>query len=402
MTDESDAYRAAVHQAVASAGSLPPPSEAERAHSNRLVQRIRDEIERSGGSIDFARYMELALYAPGLGYYRAGAQKLGAQGDFVTAPELSPLLARCLARQCQEVFDALGHAHIIEAGAGSGTVAVDLLRELETLDALPDHYFILELSAELKERQAARINQELGALSSRVSWLQALPDRSIRGVVVGNELLDAMPVHRFRVNDHGIQELHVAWDNDGFIWHRQPANEEVSRRVETLALAPSYTSEINLHAEAWVKSIADRLDAGVVLLIDYGFPRREFYHPQRCDGTLMCHYRHRSHANPFILVGLQDITAHVDFSAIAEAAHAGGLSLLGYTSQAAFLLASGLQEIASASDPSAARQHMELTQQIKKLTSPSEMGELYKVIALGRGIETPLIGFSLQDRRGRL
>jgi SAM-dependent MidA family methyltransferase len=420
--------------------ALPPPTAEEQAHSDKLVRLIAEETTASGGKISFARFMELALYAPGLGYYVAGKYKFGAQGDFVTAPELGSLFARCLAHQCQTIltnmdggdvqgrtsvpytdvpmpraqdaqerpagapFGEANHAHrisgaadILEVGAGSGVLAADLLLALEAADALPDHYFILELSADLCERQAEMLLQKAPRLVDRVHWLDALPD-SFRGIVLANELLDATPVERFRVTESGLNQIHVAWEDNRFVWQEQP----IEAAIQLPSLPAGYVSEINLHAEAWVRSLGDILTQGVILLIDYGFPRTEFYHPQRSQGTLMCHYRHRAHDDPLILVGLQDITAHVDFTAMAEAGTDAGLSLLGYTSQAAFLLGNNLDQIVAASDPNDVRKHLELTQQIKKLTLPHEMGELFKVMALGRGMKEPLRGFSVQDRRGRL
>ena len=378
-----------------------PPTPEELAHSGKLQRHIREEIASHGGRISFARFMELALYTPGLGYYAAGKHKFGVQGDFITAPELGPVFARCLARPCQSILAGLGSSDVLEVGAGSGVLAADLLLELESLNSLPEHYFILELSAELKARQTETLRDKASHLLNRVHWLEALP-ASFRGIVLANELLDAMPVERFTVNESGVHQLYVAWENDRFIWREQPAETSIRTRIEMLALAPDYASEINLQAQAWMRSVADILKQGVVLLIDYGFPRAEFYHPQRTQGTLMCHYRHRAHDDPLMFIGLQDITAHVDFTAIAEAAVETGLSLLGYTSQAAFLIGCGLEQLVAGSDPEKTRDHLELTQQIKKLTLPHEMGELYKAIALGRDIEEPILGFSLQDRRGRL
>jgi len=381
---------------------LPAPSAEEQAHSAALTERIRCEIDAHGGAIDFSRFMELALYAPGLGYYSVGRQKFGAAGDFVTAPELGALFARCLARPCAQVLTALGSADILEAGAGSGVLAADLLRELEALGNLPRNYLILELSAELRARQTQTLKLKVPHLFNRVHWLETLPAKGFRGVVLGNELLDAMPVERFRMTAAGLQQLQVGWEEHRFVWRERSADAALQRRVDALCLPEHYTSEINLHAEAWVGSVADRLTEGVVLLVDYGFPRAEFYHPQRAGGTLMCHYRHRAHANPLMLVGLQDITAHVDFTAIAAAGCAAGLELLGYTSQAAFLLDCDLEKIMSASDPNDVRMHLALTRQVKKLTLPQEMGELVKVMALGRGLDRPLAGFRQQDRRARL
>ena len=397
---------------------LPAPSAEEQAHSAALTERIRREIDAHGGAIDFSRFMELALYAPGLGYYTAGRRKFGAAGDFVTASELGAFFARCLARPCAQVLTVLGSADILEAGAGSGALAADLLHELEALDSLPRNYFILELSAELRARQTQTLKLKVPHLFDRVHWLETLPAKGFRGVVFGNELLDAMPVERFRMTAAGLQQLQVGWEENhsaiapgialpplsltSFVWRERSADAALQRRIGALCLPEHYTSEINLHAEAWVGSVADRLTEGVVLLVDYGFPRAEFYHPQRAGGTLMCHHRHRAHADPLMLVGLQDITAHVDFTAIAEAGCAAGLELLGYTSQASFLLDCDLEKIMSASDPNDVRAHLALTQQIKKLTLPQEMGELVKVMALGRGLDMPLAGFRRQDRRTRL
>ena len=383
--------------------ALPPPTAEEQAHGARLQQRLREDIAARGGSISFARFMELALYAPGLGYYAAGKHKFGAPGDFITAPELGALFARCLARPCRSILAQLGRGDILETGAGSGALAADLLLELETLGRLPERYLILELSDELRDRQAETLRLKAPHLLEHIHWLDALPV-DFRGVMLANELLDAIPAERFRITQNGVRQLHVAWQNDRFCWQENPADEAIRRRIESLALPPGYTSEINLQAEAWVRSAADILKQGVMLLVDYGFPRAEFYHPQRSDGTLMCHYRHRAHDDPLTLVGLQDITAHVDFTAIAEAGTGTGtgLSLLGYTSQAAFLIGCGLEQLMSASDPEDIRAHLGLTQQVKKLTSPHEMGELYKVIALGRGIQEPFPGFAAHDRRGRL
>ncbi|MEK7815717.1 MAG: SAM-dependent methyltransferase [Pseudomonadota bacterium] len=381
---------------------LPPPSAEEQARSVALADDIRAEINRRGGAIDFSRFMELALYAPSRGYYSGGQQKFGAAGDFITAPELGSLFARCLAQSCRQALAAVGEGDILEAGAGTGALAADLLLALETLDSRPRRYLILELSAELRARQAETLKQKAPHLLGRVHWLDALPDKDFRGVVLGNELLDAMPVERFRVTATGLQQMQVGWENGQFAWRERPADAAIQQRIGLLGLPAGYASEINFRAEAWVRSMAERLAAGVLLLIDYGFPRAEFYHPQRSTGTLMCHYRHRAHADPLIFPGLQDITAHVDFTAIAEAGHTAGLALLGYTSQAAFLLDSGLEKIVATSNPDDVRAHLALTQQIKKLTLPHEMGELYKVIALGRGLPGSLAGFGLQDRRARL
>ncbi len=370
------------------------------------MQRIREEMHAAGGSIDFMRFMELALYAPGLGYYSSGGRKFGAEGDFVTAPELGSLFARCLAHQCRQVFRQLGKSVILEVGAGTGALAADLLASLADDGQLPERYFILELSAELRARQAEHLARKIPELARRVTWLDRLPEEGLRGIVIANEVLDAIPTLRFRWLPDGARLLHVAWESGNFVWREVPAPtafvELLRARMDPSSLPAAYTSEINLQAEAWVRSIAQSLAAGVILIIDYGFPRTEFYHVDRSAGTLMCHYRHHVHEDPFILVGLQDITAHVEFTAIAEAGHDSGLAVLGYTSQAAFLLATGIAEAVQESPPLEVKTHFRLAQEIKKLTLPHEMGELFKVMALGRGLPDPLLGFALQDRRARL
>jgi SAM-dependent MidA family methyltransferase len=381
--------------------ALPKPSADERAHSQRLGALIREEIA-CAGSVPFSRFMELALYAPGLGYYAAGTQKFGAAGDFITAPESFPLFGRCLARTAREILDRLGAGAILEVGAGSGRLAATLLGELAASGKPPDYYYILELSADLRERQALAIKQAAPELFGRVHWLDRLPQPGFRGLMLANEVLDAMPVERFRIDHDSVTRLGVTWRDGRFEWTHEPAPAAVVERVTALHLAPGYVSEMGLAAEAWVRSIGERIEAGVLLIVDYGFPRAEFYHPDRAAGTLMCHYRHRAHSDPLILPGLQDITAHVDFTAVAEAGTNAGLELLGYTSQAAFLVGAGIEDFVRASDPADVRAHLALTGQVKKLTLPHEMGELYKVIALGRSIPADLSPFALQDRRRRL
>ena len=387
---------------IPNAPALPEPTPEERALSQRLTELIRAEIAGAGGAIAFARFMELALYAPEFGYYIAGKHKFGASGDFVTAPELGPVFARCLARQCGQILATLANGDLLEVGAGSGALAVQLLLELECLGQLPAHYFILEISSTLRARQRALFADQAAHLLERVQWLDSLPSAGFRGIVLGNELLDAMPVERFRIGAQGVVQMQVGWEDNRFVWHESLAIDALRDRVLALGLPEGYVSEIGLAAEGWVRSVADILEQGALLLVDYGFPRHEFYHPQRSSGTLMCHYRHRAHDDPLLYVGLQDITAHVDFTAIAEAGTDSGLGLLGYTSQALFLLGCGLDELATQVDQSDARAYLQFTNEVKKLTLPHEMGELFKVIALGRGIDMPLAGFRLQNRRDRL
>ncbi|MBL8471318.1 MAG: SAM-dependent methyltransferase [Rhodocyclaceae bacterium] len=381
--------------------SLPEPDAAAREHCARLVAHIQDEIRRDAGWIGFARYMELALYAPGLGYYSGGAQKFGSGGDFITAPELSPLFGACIARQAQQIMQASAPA-ILEVGAGSGALACDLLAALAAAGQAPEQYAILELSGELRARQAARIARAVPELAERVVWLDRLPD-AWRGLIVGNELLDAMPVQLVHWTADGICERGVTTAADGrFAWADRPAQGAVAAAAQALPAEPPYLSEIALAARAWVAAWGERLQSGALLLIDYGFPRHEYYHPQRHQGTLMCHYRHRAHTDPFHLPGLTDITAHVDFTALAEAAHAAGLTLAGYTSQAAFLLNCGLTDVLAQAPDHSGSEWTRSAAAANKLISPSEMGELFKVIAFSRGMPDELCGFARGDRRHAL
>ena len=375
---------------------LPPPSPEAAALSEALVAHVVRDIQKHNGWISFARYMELALYTPGLGYYAAGARKLGEGGDFVTAPEMTPLFAQCIARQ---VLD-LGLPHILELGAGSGALAVELLLELERLECVPHKYFILEVSADLRERQRERIAQLSSGLEERVEWLDVLPS-VFEGVILANEVLDAIPACVVTTCQGAILEAFVQYSSkDGlFSWYETTAPDHVSRAANQLNLPKhDYRTEINLSTRALVTRLAQILTRGVMLFIDYGFPAREFYHSQRSCGTLMCHYRHHAHDDPFSLVGLQDITTHVDFSAVAEAAHAGGAALLGYANQAQFLINCGITERLSQVPASDTARYAPLAAAAQKLLSPAEMGELFKVIALGKGVSTPLLGFTRGDK----
>ncbi|MCW8908409.1 MAG: SAM-dependent methyltransferase [Sedimenticola sp.] len=394
--------------ADAALSRLPEPDPDARAHSLKLVELIRQEIAQAGGRLPFDHYMERVLYAPGLGYYAAGARKFGQAGDFVTAPELSPLFARCLARQCSEVLAGLEPGgDILEVGAGSGILAADLLQELERLDSLPGRYLILDLSPELQQRQRRTLSQRVPHLLPRVTWLSAFPGEGFRGVVLANELLDAMPVHRFRVSDGDIQEQFVEARGERFeLTWREPETpglaQAVKRVLSGLEVEDGFESEINLRAGPWLASLAVSLQQGVVLLIDYGHSRAEYYHPARNRGTLMCHYRHRAHPDPLVYPGLQDITAHVEFTAVAEAAQGAGFQVAGYTTQAYFLMASGLDRLVAASDPDDVAGHMALVEGVKRLTLPTEMGERFKVLGLIRDWSAPLLGFAMRDLRERL
>ena len=377
--------------------TLPAPAPEALAHSAKLNELIRQEIAAQGGWIPFSRFMELALYAPGLGYYTAGARKFGEAGDFITAPELSALFGRTMARQLVELM-RLSTPHILELGAGSGKLALDILGELEKLDALPESYSILEVSADLRERQQTLLNERLPHLAARVRWLDALPEK-ISGAVIGNEVLDALPVHLLHWSNGRILERGVGRKDEGFFWQdRLPENEPLLDAASKLIVPDDYLSEISIAARGLIASLCERLDKGVLLFIDYGFGAREYYHPQRSRGTLMCHYRHYVHDDPFYLPGLQDITAHVDFTAIAEAAIDHGAHLLGYVTQAHFLINNGLADLMREVSPEDVRAYQPLSAQMQKLTSPAEMGELFKVIALGKGTDEPLQSFIPGDR----
>ena len=377
--------------------SLPLPSPEAQAHSEQLCRLIHHDIALQGGWIPFSRFMELALYAPGLGYYSAGSCKLGTAGDFVTAPEISPLFGRSLAQQIIEIM-AQSTPHILELGAGSGKLAVDVLSELERQNSLPERYDILEVSADLRARQQALLHEHLPHLANRVHWLNTLPD-SISGVLIANEVLDALPVHLVRWTDARIIERGVASDGTQFVWQeRLPQIPALHHLAQQISVPDDTLSEISLAARGLVSSLSARLRQGVLLFIDYGFGAREYYHPQRNCGTLMCHYRHHAHDDPFYLPGLQDITSHVDFTAVAEAAIDAELHLYGYTTHAHFLINCGIIDLLAETDPASVLDYLPLSAQLQKLTSPAEMGDLFKVIALGKGMAMPLRGFVSGDK----
>ena len=386
----------------------PVPDPQARRLSERLVRSLREQIDQSGGSICFARYMEQVLYAPGAGYYSAGLRKFGDGGDFVTAPELSPLFAPCLAPACEAAFLASGGGDILELGAGSGRMAAGLLAELERRGCPPDRYLILERSGELRERQKQTLAQQVPRLRPRVAWLDRLADSSVRGLIIANEVIDALPVHRFVYRAGQLREYRVAWNNKRFLWQEAPADDPaLCAAVEALDLdldlPRPYVSEINLGLKSWLSAIAAQLAGGAMLFLDYGYPRTEYYHRQRSGGTLMCHYRHRAHGNPFLLPGLQDITAFVDFTALAEAAAASGLEVSGFATQAHFLLDAGIDRLLAELDPDSGVDYLEHVRQAKLLMLPGEMGERFKALFLTRGQPAPLPpGFRTQDLRSRL
>jgi SAM-dependent MidA family methyltransferase len=367
-----------------------------------------DAVADAGGALPFDRYMDLALYAPGLGYYVNGSRKLGEAGDFVTAPEVSPLFGRCLAGQVAECLQRLDGAVVIEFGAGTGRMAADVLLELQRLDQLPTRYLIMEVSPSLRAVQYETLERTVPRLLRHVEWLDRLPDAPLSAVVVGNELLDAMPVHRFRRDNEAWQELHVGLHEDRLVDRWLPvSSHDLDARLTKLWPEPAlpahgYSSELNLRLGPWMDALAACISTGCLLLVDYGYTRHEYYHPERAMGTLICHFRHRAHTDPYLLPGLQDVTANVDFTAVAEAGVAAGFSLAGYTTQAHFLIDSGLESLLATSDPTALRDHLQVMQGVKKLTLPSEMGERFKVIAFIKDCTGDLCGFRSRDMRDRL
>jgi SAM-dependent MidA family methyltransferase len=375
--------------------TIPPPSPEAAAHSRNLAERIAAHIAAEGDWIPFSRYMEIALYEPGLGYYAAGARKFGSAGDYVTAPEISNLFGKCLALQARQVLEATGGGDILELGPGSGALAGDMFEELKAQNALPERYLLLEVSPDLRERQRKQLAFRFPKDIDRFVWLDRLPDK-IRGFVVANEVLDVVPCSLLHRTHGEVLERGVVLSEAGFAWDDQPLPDGELKRRANAVFPPgdySYLSEVNLAAEALVRTIAASLDRGLALFIDYGFPEREFYHPQRFMGTLRCHYRHRFHGDPFFMPGLQDITAHVDFTAMARAAESADAEVYGFTTQAYYLISSGLAVMVSSGDPGMTLSRLKGTSAVQRLINPSEMGELFKVLGVGKGIEGPLLGF---------
>lgn len=369
---------------------LPVPGAAACEHSVRLATHIREAIANAGGTLTFTDYMRLALYAPGLGYYRAGTEKFGAAGDFVTAPEISPLFGQVVALQIAETLTATGGDTVLELGAGSGQLALTILRTLAEREQLPTRYLILEVSGELAARQKAALATE-PALAARVEWIEYLPKTPIEGVILANEVADALPVDCFAYADGRVVGRGVQSEGNGFAWCDMTPSEDLGTRALTLASRygwpDGYQSELCPELGGWIEALANTLERGAVLLFDYGLPEHEYYHPQRDQGTLICHYRHRAHDNPFLWPGLTDITAWVDFSALARAARQAGLEVAGYTTQAHYLLGGGITDALEQTQDEPAR--LRLTSEIKRLTLPSEMGEAFKAIALTRECPVP-------------
>jgi SAM-dependent MidA family methyltransferase len=352
------------------------------------------------GDVPFVTFMHDALYAPNVGYYSSGLQILGQRGDFVTAPELTPLFGQTLARFCQPILADLPHPVIFEFGAGSGALCVDILKHLQTLNALPDEYLILEVSGHLKARQQAHVREALPDFFPRVKWLNQWPDMPFNGIVLANEVLDAMPVHRFLQTSERLLESYVGFNDMQQLKEifKPCTNERLMAYVTDVLTKDTvpYLSEANLFVDDWLAQCYAMLNQGVVLMIDYGFPRHEYYHPDRHQGTLMCHYQHFAHSDILANPGEQDITAHVDFTQVAFAADKAGFRVAGYTNQAAFLLSNGLLDLVKNN------QDPHESPAVKTLLQPHEMGELFKVIALTKQYENPLMGFQLQDKRASL
>lgn len=386
--------------------TLPEPSLDEQAHSQKLCLLIIDEIQANDGFLPFNRFMELALYAPGLGYYMAGTRKFGAEGDFVTAPEISGLFSDCMAAQAAQVLSLLPQGSVLECGAGSGVMAADILLRLDRLDQLPEHYFILELSAELAARQRKTLESRAGHLIDRVRWLDSLEGFFMQGVVLANELLDAMPVMRFLVEQERYFERGVGFIENRFVWQ----SRETEATAELVEIASQYNhdwpylyeSEFNANLQGWMHSLSGCLEQGAMVLVDYGYTGAEYYAGERNGGTLIGHYHHRALDDPFMYPGLQDLSASVDFSAVARAGTRAGFSSAGYTSQALFLLGLQLDDWYAEALALNPTQALELAQQLKQLTLPSEMGERFQVIGFTKSLDCALAGFGFRDLSHRL
>ena len=375
---------------------MPPPNGDALTHSNACAAHIREAIIAAGGQISFSDFMNLVLYAPGLGYYSAGAKKFGADGDFVTAPEISDLFGQCVARAIASTITQT-KGSVLELGPGSGKLAWDMLLALDALNCLPEKYYLLEVSADLAQRQRQRLMALPAHLSSRLEWLDALPT-GFSGAIIANEVLDVLPVHIVRMSEANTTLRGVENTATGFGWCDLSVSAEHAEIIATAQSlkqlhltqpqSPSYETEICPQAQSWVAALAACLSSGAILLIDYGFKAAEYYHPSRSTGTLMCHYRHFAHTDPFYLPGLQDITAHVDFSAVAKAGTDAGLMLCGYTTQAQFLIHAGLLDITQQGGDTLGM--LGRSAEIQRLVSPAEMGEFFKVIGFSKNCDAAL------------
>ena len=382
---------------------LPQPDEASAAHSCRVAEHICQCIEEAGGSISFAEFMQHALYAPGLGYYVSGTTKFGVDGDFVTAPEVSPLFGQVLARQTAAVLEQMDDGQIFELGAGSGVLAATILKKLSMLNSLPERYYVLEVSADLKQRQQEYLSSAVPDLAARVEWLSELPVE-FSGVIVANEVADALPVERFTKIGGQLRQIRVVAENGQFHWQQNDVPDLLGDAIDNLEkkidrpFPDHYQSEICLALRPWTNDLVNCLREGLIFLFDYGVTNREYYAPDRYEGWLRCHFRHHAHNNPLILPGIQDLTAWVDFSALADAAVDSGAAIAGFVSQAHFLINGGLPEELAGFTSLPVEEQLELSRQTKLLTLPGEMGEHFKCMALCRGDITPPAAFRESDR----
>lgn len=381
---------------------LPQPDDKALERSEALTTCIREAIENAQGSISFAQFMEMALYHPLFGYYNAESFTIGPQGDFITAPEISPLFAQCFATQCVQIFESLSASVVMELGAGTGKFAHDFLCELERKRFWPEQYYIYEISPGLRRQQQSFLKSACPQFFSKIKWLTKLPDR-FKGIIVANEVLDALPVHRFRIHETKMDALNVTWEKNKFVCCSQKPDDVLTEQIiylkKNYRLPANYQSEINLSLASFIQMIAESLAEGVILFSDYGDGQKDYYHPHRHMGTLKSFYKHLQMEDPLLLPGLQDITADVDFSAVIQAADTYGCQLAGYTTQAAFLTGCGLLKYAKeASEGTAGLEDVKLQQAIKLLTLPTEMGQRIKVMGLSKNFDVPLLGFNLESR----
>lgn len=389
-----------------------------KAQSQQLQKKIASYIKHNGGAIPFSEFMQQALYTPKLGYYTSDIEKFGQSGDFITAPKISPLFAECIAKAISPTIDNIESCCIIEIGPGDGTMACQILKYLAKKNRLPKNYYCIEISKELSNKQQQNIKQQCPELAHLVKWESTIPKQKIKGVIIANEVIDAIPVDIFLWHKNKLLQRMVTLQPTNnnlseFVWQNQPANEKIT--TATTAIKPllqqcdsdiPYCSEVNTQLHNWIKNISDTLAEGMVLCIDYGYPQHIYYHPQRNNGTIMCYSEHKKHDNPLINPGIQDITTSVDFTALALAAHKNGLHVQGYTSQAQFLLNCGItNELEQTDDPVA---QYSISQKINKLVSPDNMGEIFKVMALTKTENETLkqkfteTGFQSGDRRHEL
>jgi len=388
--------------------SLPIPDSEAKFHSQKLSKYIKQIIDEKGGSIGFDEYMNLALYQPNLGYYNSSTQKFGTEGDFVTAPQISTIFSKCLASQCTQILEDFKNPFILEIGAGTGIMAKDLLLDLEKHNSLPEKYLILEISEDLKSRQQNLLKQSIPQYIDNIIWLDSLPKKKFNGLIIANEVLDALPVKRFKKESNLFKEAKVTSINNNFHWVDTLVCDELKIFLENIerklskTFVEDYCSEINIGLKIWLDSVQSVMNKGVILLVDYGYSMSDYYHPSKFDGNLLCHYRHYAHNDPFFYPGLQDITASVDFTSVAEYAEEIGLNLNGYTNQTYFLFSCGLENLVPNMDLLDMRLQTEVSQELRTLIMPDEMGERFKFMALTKEYNRDLLGFSKMNQKNQL